>query len=70
MNFTGKELTLMMIYSPGTRQGLIEALKKMRGELTKSERSLRSLTDSVLGKLEKMSDEEFEVLPLYPDIDP
>ena len=70
MNFTGKELTLMMIYSPGTRPGLIEALKNMRGELTKSERSLRTLTDSVLGKLEKLTDEEFEALPLYPDIDP
>ncbi len=70
MNFTGKELTLMMIYSPGTRQGLIEVLKNMRGELTKSERSLRSLTDTVLEKLEKITDEEFEVLPLYPDLDP
>ncbi|MCD8130400.1 MAG: transposon-transfer assisting family protein [Lachnospiraceae bacterium] len=70
MNFTGKELMLMMIYSPGTRPGLIEALKNMRGELTKSERSLRALTDSVLGKLEKMTDKEFEELPLYPDIDP
>ncbi|MCD8225403.1 MAG: transposon-transfer assisting family protein [Clostridiales bacterium] len=70
MNFTGKELTLMMLYSPGTRRGLIAALNIMRGELTKSERQLRVLTDSVLDKLEKITDEEFDALPLYPDIDP
>ncbi len=70
MNFTGKELTLMMLYNPGTRRGLIAALNIMRGELTKSERQLRALTDSVLDKLEKITDEEFDALPLYPDIDP
>ncbi|MCD8153420.1 MAG: transposon-transfer assisting family protein [Clostridiales bacterium] len=70
MNFTRKELTLMMLYSPGSRPGLIEALKNMRGELTKSERGLRSLTDSVLDKLAQITDEEFDALPLYPDIDP
>ncbi|MCD7814470.1 MAG: transposon-transfer assisting family protein [Lachnospiraceae bacterium] len=70
MNFTKKELTLMMLYSPGSRTGLIEALKNMRGELTKSERGLLTLTDSVLKKLEEITDEEFDALPLYPDIDP
>ena len=69
MNFTREELTLMMLYSPGTRRGLIITLKGMRQELTKSERRLRSLTDSVLSKLAQISDEEFDQLPLYPDLE-
>ena len=70
MNFTKEELTLMMLYSPGTRRGLITTLEGMRQELTKSERRLRSLTNSVLSKLAQMTDEEFDRLPLYPDLDP
>ncbi len=68
MNFTREELTLMMLYSPGTRSGLILALQDMRKQLTKRERHLLSLTDSVLAKLEQITDAEFDSLPLYPDI--
>ncbi len=68
MNFTSEELTLMMLYSPGTRSGLILALRDMRKQLTKRERHLLSLTDSALEKLERITDEEFDSLPLYPDI--
>ncbi len=67
MNFTSEELTLMMLYSPGTRSGLILALRDMRRQLTKRERHLLSLTDSVLAKLEQITDEDFDVLPIYPD---
>lgn len=70
MNFTREELTLMMLYSPGSRRGLITTLEGMREELTKPERRLRSLTDSVLDKLAQISDVEFDRLPLYPDLDP
>lgn len=69
MNFTREELTLMMLYSPGTRRGLITMLEGMRQELTKPERRLRSLTDSVLAKLSQITDEEFDQLPLYPDLE-
>ncbi|MCD8004128.1 MAG: transposon-transfer assisting family protein [Oscillospiraceae bacterium] len=69
MNFTREELTLMMLYSPGTRRGLITTLEGMREELTKPERRLRSLTDSVLDKLAQITDEEFNRLPLYPDLE-
>ncbi|MCD8011315.1 MAG: transposon-transfer assisting family protein [Lachnospiraceae bacterium] len=68
MNFTEEERILLMIYNPGTRLGLMETLREMRGELTESERQLRSLTDAVLGKLAQMSEEDFEVLSLYPDL--
>jgi len=70
MNFSKKELILMMLYSPGTRTGLIVELTKMRGQLGAKERGLLSLTDSVLEKLDQITDEDFDALPLYPDIGP
>ncbi len=70
MNFRKKELILMMLYSPGTRTGLIAELTKMRGQLGTKERGLLSLTDSVLEKLNRITDDDFDALPLYPDIGP
>ena len=66
---TFEETNLLCIYNPGTRQGAIEALTEMRGELSSEEAELRELTDSALGKLRAMSDAEFAELELYPDFD-
>ena len=68
MRFNREEMFLMLLYSPGTRAGLVQELESMRGQLTGSERRLRKLTDRVLQKLSEISDEEFDVLELYPDI--
>lgn len=67
MDFTRDELNLMMLYSPGTRSGLCEALLQMKEQLAEDEAELRSLADSVLIKLSGMDDETFERLNLYPD---
>ena len=66
---TFEETNLLCIYNPGTRQGLIDALTEMRGELSPEEAELRELTDSALGKLQAMNDTEFAELELYPDFD-
>jgi hypothetical protein len=66
-NFTFDEVNLMCIYNTGNRQGLISALREMRGFLETDETELRELTDSALSKLETMSDAEFEALELMPD---
>lgn len=66
---TFEETNLLCIYNPGTRQGAIEALTEMRGELSPEETELRELTDSALMKLQAMSDAEFSQLELYPDFD-
>ncbi len=66
-NFTFEEMNLMCIYNTGTREGLLDALKEMRGYLQPDETELLALTDSVLGKLDRMSNEVFEALELYPD---
>lgn len=67
MQFSRDEWTVMMIYNPGTRTGLMEALQDVEKELTSRDRNLKKWTKSVLSKLNNMSDVEFEKLDLYPD---
>ena len=63
------EITLMSLYTDGTRSGTIRALKEMRGYLDNGETELLTLTDSTISKLEQMTDEAFETLDLFPDFD-
>ena len=68
-NFTFEEMNLMCIYNTGSRTGLINSLREIRGELSPEETELRELTDGALGKLQTMTDDEFAELELYPDFD-
>lgn len=61
------EITLMSLYTDGTRSGTIRALKEMRGYLDTVETELLALTDSTIFNLENMTDEAFETLDLFPD---
>lgn len=65
-SFSDEELTLMMLYNPGSREGLIAELKQMQEQLTVKEKELRQWTSSALSKLSVMTDEEFSVLKLLP----
>ena len=67
--FTFEEMNLMCIYNTGSRTGLIDSLREMRGELSPEETELSELTDSALMKLCVMTDEDFSQLELYPDFD-
>ena len=67
MDFTQDERNMMMLYSPGTRIGLIEELQTMQKSLTGRDRNLRRWTASLLAKLAEMTDAEYEALDLYPD---
>ena len=69
MNFTHNELNLMAIYNTGTREGLIEELTAMRKYLESDETELMELTDSALGKLNTLTDAEFDTFDLIPDFD-
>ena len=66
MAFTREECTLMMLYSPGNRSGLMEALTAMKAQLGADEGELLALTESVLAKLSRMDDGAFDRLELYP----
>lgn len=67
MDFTQEERMLMMIYNPGSREELVVELETMKGQLLPGERRLLRLTDTVIGKLQKITDEEFDRIDLYPD---
>ena len=67
MDFTKDELSLIGIYNAGSRNETIAALIEMRQYLEDDEADLRELTDSAVKKLEKISDEQFEGLDLFPD---
>lgn len=64
MRFTVEETNLMSIYGADTenqsRTQLISSLEDMRGYIDKSEIDLESLTNSVIGKLKAMTDDEFD----------
>lgn len=66
-NITYEEQQLMSLYNTGTQQGLIDALTDMRRYLAADETELRELTDSAISKLNRMSDEEYDALDLFPD---
>ena len=69
-DFTFEEQNLVCIYNgSGTRAGVIAALTEMWGHLEPDEDELRSLTDSALSKLGRMTDAEFAALDLFPDFE-
>ena len=71
IELTFEEKNLVCIYSgSGTRQGTITALEDMRRYLEPDETELLSLTDSALGKLRGMNDEQYADLDLIPDFEP
>ena len=69
MEFTKDELTLLSIYDSAVRKGTIVTLKDMMKYLSVDETELNDLTNSAIEKLEKITDEEYEALDLFPDFD-
>ena len=60
MKLTFDERMLMTLYNGGTRRGTVRNLKNMRMCIFPDETFLRNLTDSVLSKLDLMTDDGFE----------
>ena len=67
--FSRSSFEMPLETNTGSRTGLIDSLREMRGELSPEETELRELTDSALTKLCAMTDEDFAQLELYPDFD-
>lgn len=65
IRFSTDEKMMILLYSPGTRSGLIAELKTMQNQLMISEKRLLSLSESVLQKLNEMSDAEFEDMDFF-----
>ena len=60
MNLTFDERMLMTLYNGGTRRRTVRNLKNMRMCISHDETFLRNLTDSVLSKLDLMTEDDFE----------
>lgn len=60
--FTKDEQSLISIYNPGSREGLIAGIQSIRKDLTVADDELDRLTASVLRKVERMTDEQFHEL--------
>lgn len=67
MEFSNDELIVMMLYSPGSRPGLILALEDIKGQFTPADTELSTLVASILPKLTAMTDEEFDNMSICPD---
>ncbi len=66
-NLTHDEMNLLCIYQKNTRIGTMDAITVMRQYLEQDETELAAMSDSLLTKLEQMSDEEFDSLEKFPD---
>ena len=67
MNFNHEELMLMMLYSTGTRLGLIHELRLMQCYLMPNETALRELSEQVIEKVKRLTDAEFAELEFPMD---
>ena len=65
IEFSPDDKMMILLYSPGTRSGLIAELKMMQSQLMISEKRLLRLSESVLQKLNKMNDAEFEDMDFF-----
>ncbi len=66
-NLTHDEMNLLCIYQKNTRVGTMDAITVMRQYLEQDETELLEMSDSLLDKLEQMSDEEFDGMEKFPD---
>ena len=57
--FERDEKNLIILYNTGTRQGLIHELKEMLPYLEADQDILRDMTQSVIKKLNRMTDTQF-----------
>ena len=67
MNLTHDEMNLLCIYQTNTRRETINAITYMQQYLEPDETELAEMSDSLLAKLEQMSDNEFDELEKFPD---
>ena len=67
MNLTHDEMNLLCIYQTNTRRETINAITYMQQYLEPDETELAELSNSLLAKMEQMSDEEFDELEKFPD---
>ena len=69
-NLTLDERMMILLYSSGTKPGLVSKLHEIQRCLTPEETELMALTQRVLTKVDAMSNTEFAELRLFTDFNP
>ena len=64
---TKEESSLLLLYCGEDLTETIRNLQRMKEELSAHERSLRQLTDSLIRKLEDLTEDEFQTLLVLAD---
>lgn len=62
IRFNEDEINLICLYDPGNRAGTIYELRDMIRYLMPDEADLKALAEGVAGKLEQMTDMEYDAL--------
>lgn len=62
MEFNYDEKMLIILYQSGSKKDLIKTLKEMKAELTDEEFELKSMSEILIDKLNKISETEFKNL--------
>lgn len=68
MDFTYDEKMLLMIYGQDTKEKTIKELNMMKAQLTSDEMELKTMTETLIKKLQKISKSEYSRICLYPQI--
>jgi len=67
MNFTVEEMNLMCIYETDSKAALLAGIRESLPDVYDPE--LREIMETVIGKLEPLTDEEFSQIGFYADYD-
>jgi len=67
MNFTVEEMNLMCIYETGSKTALLAGIRESSPDVYDPE--LREIMETVIGKLDALTDEEFSQIGFYADYD-
>lgn len=68
MDFTHDEKMLLMIYGQDTKEKTIEELNTMKAQLDADEMELKTMTEALIKKLQKISESQYSKLCFHPQI--
>lgn len=68
MDFTHEEKMLLMIYGQDTKEKTIKELNTMKAQLAFGEMKLKTMTEALIKKLQKISESDYSEICFYPQI--
>ena len=68
MHFNREEINLLSLYNTGSKDETLMELREMQSYLLEDETDLKHLSDTVMSKIQKLSNREYMELLLTYDI--